>query len=302
MLQLQGVSWVKRRAIAMLPTSFIISHITDEAGIEHIDTTRNLPGGLAGSTKKRILDGRECDEEDDVVGPVTRKFSKIPVEEVTDGFSKQDWTQDTIDGGIVLADSCSTPGKNSHTWKLVQVVDHFPSLTCSHTPNQAWGFAIVNGERRYVRRVAFTSSEKEIHARLVFDYRKYSALLVLSHVFSSRVCSWRNLTAQGGCDTFIVQLEFSGDPLFVLLNAGGCGSLATWTSCSSRKGYIRGGYDVKTVSPCALESNRTSAGHLDDDVLRSSEPLPHWHQHVHHRDRTRFLSSTLGGFKWTFAP
>ena len=49
--------------------------------------------------------------------------------------------------------------------------------------NQTWGFAIVDGERRYVRRTTFTASKQDgpIYARFVYDYSKYSTSVILMY-------------------------------------------------------------------------------------------------------------------------
>lgn len=124
-LRLQGVSWFKRRAISMFTITLYIKHTTDEAGVEHIDIDQTVSGGISGSSENRTLDWIERDEYDDIFGPVTGKSRRIPVEEITDEFLKKDWTQDTIDDDIVLTDSWSTPGKNSYTWRGVQVTVSF---------------------------------------------------------------------------------------------------------------------------------------------------------------------------------
>ena len=44
------------------------------------------------------------------------------MEDVTDEFLKQDWSQDTVDDDIILCDYWSTPDENSYTWKGEQVI------------------------------------------------------------------------------------------------------------------------------------------------------------------------------------
>ncbi|KAG6381055.1 hypothetical protein JVT61DRAFT_5451 [Boletus reticuloceps] len=156
-LRLQGVSWFKRRAISMFTLTLRVKHHTGDDGVEHIDIDQTLSGGITGTSENRALDWHERDEYDDVFGHVTEKSRRIPVEEITDEFLKKDWTQDTIDDDVIFIDSWSAPGKNSYTWRAVQT----------------WGFGMVNGERRHVRYVTFTSPQKQdgpIHVRLVYDY------------------------------------------------------------------------------------------------------------------------------------
>jgi len=153
-LQLQGVPWLVRRAVAMFSLTLIIKHTTDEAGVEHIDINQILSGGVPVEGENRTLDWQEHAGHDIIFGHVTEKAGRIPLTEVTDEFLKNDWTQDTIDGDVVFTDSWSTPDKNKYTWRALQT----------------WGFAMVNEERRYVRRTTFTSKDGPIHTRFVYDY------------------------------------------------------------------------------------------------------------------------------------
>lgn len=109
----------------MSSLTLAIKHTTDEAGIEQIDIAQTLTGGIPGTTEKRTLDWHERDRQDNIFGPVTGKSRRLPVKEITDEFLKKDWIQDTIDNGIILTESWSTPGKNNLTWRAVQVIDSF---------------------------------------------------------------------------------------------------------------------------------------------------------------------------------
>ncbi|KAF9225137.1 hypothetical protein BS17DRAFT_730344 [Gyrodon lividus] len=156
-LRLQGLSWFKRSAFSLFTLTLSIKHTIDGAGVEHIDIVHTLSGGFSGTSEGRILDWQERDDNDDVFGTVIAKSRRIDVEGVTDEFLKKDWTQDTIDDGVVLAVGCSNPESNKLTWRA----------------EQTWGFSVINGERRYVRHTIFTSSDKQdgpIYVRLVYDY------------------------------------------------------------------------------------------------------------------------------------
>lgn len=68
---------------------------------------------------------------------------------------------------------------------------------------------MVNGERRYVRRTTFTSSQKDrpIHTRFVYDYRRYFTLLILMCSHPAQLVKYEG-TRSGSCD-ITGQLEFS---------------------------------------------------------------------------------------------
>lgn len=183
-LRLQGVPWFTRRAISMFTLTLRVKHTTDAVGVEHIDIDQTLSGGIPGTSENRPLDWQERTDHDHVFGYVTEKARRIPVEEVTDTFLKEDWTQDTIDDHVVIVDSWSTPDKNNCTWRAVQVIVLYALVVLFSSCNQTWGFAMVNGERRHVRLLTFTSPQKRdgpIYARFVYDYGVCYAPLVSMH-------------------------------------------------------------------------------------------------------------------------
>ena len=142
--------------------------------------------GIPAMSENRVLDALEHDQNHYIFGPMTSKSRRITVEEITDEYLKKDWTQDSIDNGVILTETWSTPGKNNYTWRNVQVSPSFSlviSFSLARFGKQVWGFAMVNGEMRYVTRITFTSPEKidgPIHARFLYDYRKFSTLNPLS--------------------------------------------------------------------------------------------------------------------------
>lgn len=129
----------------MFTLTLSVKHYTDEAGIEHIDIDQTLSGAISGTSENRPLDWQERDEQDDVFGLVTEKTRRMPLEEVTDEFLKKDWTQDTIDNQIVFVDSWSTPDKNRHVWRAVQVIAS-SSFVAWFSPTHKSDVGILHGE------------------------------------------------------------------------------------------------------------------------------------------------------------
>ncbi|KAG9318158.1 hypothetical protein JVU11DRAFT_234 [Chiua virens] len=142
--------------LTLFEVTLAMKMTTDEAGIEHIHIDKKVSGGINVPSEDRPLDGAEREEEDKIFGHVVRKASKVPIDEITDEFLKKDWTADTIENGIVVTESWSSPDKNKHQWRMVQT----------------GGFGTVNGERRHVVLSTFTADKKEdpIHTRFVYDY------------------------------------------------------------------------------------------------------------------------------------
>jgi len=154
-LQLQGVSWFKRKAIQMGTLTLVIKHYKDDAGIEHIDIDQTLTGGIPGTREERILTWKERHSEDHLFGAVVGKSRRVSVDELEDEFLKKNWTTDTIEHRVVQSYVESDTPKSGTTWIAIQT----------------WGMEEVNGERRYTRHVKFTGPKGEdIEARLVYDY------------------------------------------------------------------------------------------------------------------------------------
>ncbi|TFK56958.1 LCCL domain-containing protein [Heliocybe sulcata] len=165
-LELQGVSWFKRKIISNSSLTLYVKHYkSDEDGQEHIDIKQVLSGGLSGSDEERTLDWQERRKEDSTFGAVIGKSKRMTVEEVEDEFLKNGWTDDTLGDGVVCSYVVSDTEKSKTTW----------------TAEQIWGFEVINGERRYVRHVKFTGPKgEEIKAKLVYDYYNPTPFLNLT--------------------------------------------------------------------------------------------------------------------------
>jgi len=155
-LQLQGVSWLTRKAIS-LGVTLSVKHYKDDNGDECIDITQTLAGGIPGTSESRLLTWTERPKEDHIFGAVIAKSRRIKVGELDDSeeFLKKGWTPDTVEYGVVQSYVESDTPKSGTTW----------------IANQTWGIQDVSGERRYVRQVKFTGPKGEdIEASLIYDY------------------------------------------------------------------------------------------------------------------------------------
>jgi len=65
-LELQGVSWFKRKAIELATITLNVNHYDD--GIEHINIDQTLTGGIPGNAEYRTLDWVERRKQDDLFG------------------------------------------------------------------------------------------------------------------------------------------------------------------------------------------------------------------------------------------
>jgi hypothetical protein len=69
-LELQGVGWLKRSAIAIATITLHVNHFKDDEGVEHIDIAQTLTGGIPGTSENRTLDWVERHKEDSIFGYV----------------------------------------------------------------------------------------------------------------------------------------------------------------------------------------------------------------------------------------
>ncbi|KAI0051652.1 hypothetical protein FA95DRAFT_1602421 [Auriscalpium vulgare] len=154
-LRLQGVGWMKRKAIGLATLTLYVKQYKDDTGAEHIDIDQALTGGIPGTTEKRVLDWQPRDHDDHVFGFVIGKTRRIKLEEIEDEFLRAGWLPDTDEHGFINSYVSSDTPKSGTSW----------------TAEQIWGFEEINEERRYVRHVRFVGPGNEkIQARLVYDY------------------------------------------------------------------------------------------------------------------------------------
>ncbi|KAF8879320.1 hypothetical protein CPB84DRAFT_1793415 [Gymnopilus junonius] len=154
-LQLQGVGWLKRKAIAYGTVTLLIKHYKDDDGVEHIDIEQTLTGGIPGTSERRTLWWKERENEDHLFGAVKGKSRRVKPTELNIPFLTTDWTPDTLENGLIQSYVESDTPKSGTTW----------------IADQTWGIEEINGERRYVRHVKFTGpGGEDIEAKLVYDY------------------------------------------------------------------------------------------------------------------------------------
>ncbi|KAF9015524.1 hypothetical protein BDQ17DRAFT_51031 [Cyathus striatus] len=155
-LRLQGVGWFKRKAISLGTITLYINHYNDsEIDVERIDIDQTITGGIPGTSEKRILDWTGREHEDHLFGAVVGKSRRVKVDELDEEWLKRDWTEDTLERGVVQSYVESDTPKSGTTW----------------IANQTWGVEVINDDRRYARHVKFTGPKGEdIEARLIYDY------------------------------------------------------------------------------------------------------------------------------------
>lgn len=120
-LTLQGVGWLKRKAISYGTLTLTIKHYKDDAGVEHIDIDQTLTGGIPGTRETRTLTWTERENEDHIFGHVIGKSRRVKAEELGEEFLKKNWTSDTFEHGVVQSYVESDTPKSGTSWIANQV-------------------------------------------------------------------------------------------------------------------------------------------------------------------------------------
>ncbi|KAG1749844.1 uncharacterized protein EDB91DRAFT_1109964 [Suillus paluster] len=154
-LKLQGVGYLKRTAIANFSLTLEFSQHTDD-GIEHIDIKQTLSGGFKAPTENIVMDGEEHPKNDDLFGPLIGQTRRVKVDELDIDFLKEEWTEDTLEDGVIYGVVKSDTEKTGKDWVIHLV----------------WGFTIKEGVRKFARRYRFTTKERSepIDVKLYYDY------------------------------------------------------------------------------------------------------------------------------------
>ncbi|KIY64813.1 hypothetical protein CYLTODRAFT_401382 [Cylindrobasidium torrendii FP15055 ss-10] len=156
-LRLQGVGWMKRKAISMATITLTIKHYKDENEEEHIDIDQVLTGGVPGTTENRHLTWTPRENNDSLFGHVIGKSRRVKADVLEDELEhlKVGWTEDTYEHGLIQAYAESDTPKSGTTW----------------VGNQTWGVEIINGERRYARHLKFLGpGGEDIQIKMVYDF------------------------------------------------------------------------------------------------------------------------------------
>jgi len=156
-LTLQGINWFIRKAIGAMTVTLVTKQFVDEDGLEHINITQPGTAGIKGTEEQRNVNGEWKDHEDHIFGAVRGTTKWIKLSDLSDAdedeaFLKKDWDEATQQG---------------------DVLDSFvESVNNGWTARQIWGFATIDGVRRYTRRVVVKKGPKAQRERLVYDFKE----------------------------------------------------------------------------------------------------------------------------------
>lgn len=132
-----------------------VKQYTDADGIVHIDIVQTITGGLAGTTELRTLDFQPRKYTDNIFGKLEGRARFISTDAIEHPYQKEGWINDEAGG----------PAGETHIESALVAEGGW-------TENQIWGFEIVDGKRRYTRRIVGKKGDKEQKLRLVYDYNQ----------------------------------------------------------------------------------------------------------------------------------
>jgi len=125
----------------------------------HIDIEQTATGGLKGTTELRTLDDQKRSHEDHLFGLVTGHTKWVDLATFEeDPYLKEGW----LDG-----EEEKSAGPNGEKFIQSFVVNEARGWD----GDQVWGFADINGERRYTRRVIVTKGKEVMKIRMIYDFR-----------------------------------------------------------------------------------------------------------------------------------
>ena len=153
-LKMQGVNFVVRSAVAYSHVTVTLSQYTDSEGKKHLDQEQLSTGGIK-NFEDRIMDGAWTEKYNWIWGKVLGQSRYVKMEEIEDGYLREGWSKDCVDGELVEG--------------------YVESKTDKWTARQIWGFAEVDGERKHVRRILATKPGwQDQRIRMVYDWKPAS--------------------------------------------------------------------------------------------------------------------------------
>ncbi|KAJ5086755.1 hypothetical protein NUU61_008062 [Penicillium alfredii] len=190
----QGMSWFLRKALPYATVTLHVHQYTDTESplVYHIDIDQVITGGITGSKEARKLDWEEREHVDNIFGKLQGRSRMFRGAKADDGKVRPSVDVHTkvgeseadakvqkflrgevlVDGsasdGFIVDDEGAEFGDGDGLWMQSFVRNEESGWTAE----QIWGFELVEGERRYTRRVAVTKDGQVELARLVYTFQQ----------------------------------------------------------------------------------------------------------------------------------
>ncbi|OJD19634.1 hypothetical protein AJ78_00365 [Emergomyces pasteurianus Ep9510] len=178
------MSWLTRKAIGLATVTLKISQKKNDAGTVQMDIDQLLTGGIKGTAEHRSLDWSERPHKDHIFGEVIGQSRFIKAGEAgADGRRRPNVDVQTKTGneaedaavakflrGEILANGDLTDGFVVDEANEDFLQSWVRSQESGWTGEQIWGFEIIDGVRRYTRRVVVAKDGNVEKVRLVYTF------------------------------------------------------------------------------------------------------------------------------------
>ncbi|KPM40563.1 hypothetical protein AK830_g5996 [Neonectria ditissima] len=156
-LALQGIGYLTRKGISLASitiemkqyTALPLPPSTSTELVAHVNTSQSA-SGLNGTHEARCLDNTFRAHSDWIFGNVKGLTRWVSLDEIEDDFLKQGWLVEG-DGKTLIFNYVES---DNNGWNATQV----------------WGFQVIEGERRYCRRVLAKKGGKTATVLFVYDF------------------------------------------------------------------------------------------------------------------------------------
>ncbi len=206
-----------RKAIALATLYVTLTHST-ENGVETLINHQELTGGLGSGTETRPLDWQDREVQDKLFGDIVTKSRRAQAADLEHEFLKTDWTEHSLQHGVINTIGHSDTPKSGKTWVAEQVgicvLGECECIVLTRSNfHQIFDVQEVNGERRFIKRIYFTGPKgEEVTARQVFDFSECPVCSCFPHNAlmqslsrSSRRLNVITLYTQSQCAPYSVQ-------------------------------------------------------------------------------------------------
>lgn len=145
-----------RKILCACGVTVTVTQYTAESGHVHIDISSTIVGGIKVDPEYRILSGEWADDDHRVFGKlkVWSKFMKR--KELDDEYLAQGWVFD---------------GEGEESGEEELIGTYAESVKDGWKSMSVWGFEIVEGVRKYTRRIVVSKGDKVAKIRQVYDYK-----------------------------------------------------------------------------------------------------------------------------------
>lgn len=158
-LELQGMPWLVRKAVAFATITGQLSQEKDENDVTTIQVATTATGGIKGETEIYRLDGSESTQGSGMFGVQKCRAGWLEPSKPVNllGLPIDPWL---LDGWLDEASG----GSPNH------IIAHSVNEKAGWTAEQVWGFAMVEGNRRRVTKFLVTKGSAKAMMRIVYDF------------------------------------------------------------------------------------------------------------------------------------